>query len=70
MLEWTTGKVIDIQDETPTTKKFFIEIQNTQDFVFQSGQFVTLDLPIHEQKINVGEAIPLLLHLTEPMLLN
>lgn len=50
MLEWTTGKVIDIQDETPSTKKFFIQIQNTNDFVFEPGQFVTLDLPIHEQK--------------------
>ncbi|MBA4196299.1 MAG: oxidoreductase [Chitinophaga sp.] len=50
MLEWTTGKIIDIQDETASTKKFFIEIQNTNDFVFTPGQFVTLDLPIHEQK--------------------
>ena len=50
MLEWTTGKIIDIQNETTSTKKFFIEVQGTSDFNFLPGQFVTLDLPIHEQK--------------------
>jgi CDP-4-dehydro-6-deoxyglucose reductase len=50
MLEWQTGKVIDIQDAAPTTKRFFIELPSTNNFEFQAGQFVTLDLPIHEQK--------------------
>ncbi len=48
--EWKTGKVIDIVDETASTKKFFIEIQGVTDFQFHPGQFITLDLPIHEQK--------------------
>jgi len=26
MLEWQTGKVIDIQDASASTKRFFIEI--------------------------------------------
>ncbi len=50
MLEWTTGKVIDIKDETPSTKRFWIEVQGTDNFKFEAGQFITLDLPIHEQK--------------------
>jgi len=50
MLEWQTGKVIDIQDASSTTKRFFIEIPATPNFEFEAGQFVTLDLPIHEQK--------------------
>lgn len=50
MLEWQTGKVIDIQDASSSTKRFFIEIPATPNFEFEAGQFVTLDLPIHEQK--------------------
>jgi len=51
MLEpWQTGKVIKIINETPTTKRFWIEVSSLKEFNFQPGQFVTLDLPIHEQK--------------------
>ncbi len=50
MLEWQTGKVIRIADETPSTKRFWIEMNGTNDFQFLPGQFITLDLPIHEQK--------------------
>jgi CDP-4-dehydro-6-deoxyglucose reductase len=50
MLEWKTGKVINIVNETSSTKKFTIEVQGVDDFEYQPGQFVTLDLPIHEQK--------------------
>lgn len=50
LLEWQTGKVIDIQQEAAATRKFFIELPATNNFEFEPGQFVTLDLPIHEQK--------------------
>jgi ferredoxin-NADP reductase len=51
MLEpWRTGKVIRIEDATPTTKRFWIEIPELERFDFKPGQFVTLDLPIHEKK--------------------
>ncbi|MFY7900516.1 MAG: ferredoxin--NADP reductase [Chitinophagaceae bacterium] len=51
MLEpWLTAKVIKIENETPTTKRFWIQIPSLTAFNFQPGQFVTLDLPIHEQK--------------------
>ncbi len=51
MLEpWRNGKVIRIENETPSTRKFWIEIPEIADFDFSPGQFVTLDLPIHEQK--------------------
>ena len=49
-LEWQTGKVVSIMDETHNTRRFFIETPSTQPFVFKPGQFVTLDLPIHEKK--------------------
>lgn len=48
--EWQIGKVINIIEETHNTKRFFIETPSTEKFDFQPGQFVTLDLPIHEKK--------------------
>jgi CDP-4-dehydro-6-deoxyglucose reductase len=46
---WRTGKVIRIEDETASTKRFWIEVPELQSFDFKPGQFVTLDLPIHEK---------------------
>jgi CDP-4-dehydro-6-deoxyglucose reductase len=50
MLPWLTGKVIKIQDETNATRRFWIQMPELEKFDFAPGQFVTLDLPIHEQK--------------------
>lgn len=47
---WRTGRVIKIIDETNNTKRFWIEVPELESFNFKPGQFVTLDLPIHEQK--------------------
>lgn len=47
---WRTGKVIRIEDEAFNTKRFWIEIPEVEHFDFKAGQFVTLDLPIHEQR--------------------
>src|SRR5690242_14234205 len=47
---WRTGTVIRIEDETYNTKRFFIQVNDLESFDFKAGQFVTLDLPIHEQK--------------------
>ncbi len=46
---WRTGKVIRIEDETYNTRRFFIEVTDMPVFDFIPGQFVTLDLPIHEK---------------------
>jgi phenol/toluene 2-monooxygenase (NADH) P5/A5 len=48
---WRTGKVTRIEDETQSTRRFWIEVPDTPVFDFTPGQFVTLDLPIHE-KVN------------------
>ncbi|MEO9050292.1 MAG: FAD-binding oxidoreductase, partial [Ginsengibacter sp.] len=47
---WRTGTVIRIIDETYNTKRYFIKVNELESFDFKAGQFVTLDLPIHEQK--------------------
>src|SRR5687768_17355957 len=46
---WRTGKVIRIENETYNTRRFWIEIPELEKFDFIPGQFVTLDLPIHEK---------------------
>jgi len=46
---WRIGTVIKIVDETYNTKRFFIRVNELESFDFKAGQFVTLDLPIHEK---------------------
>lgn len=46
---WRTGRVIRIEDATASTKRFWIEVPELKSFDFKPGQFVTLDLPIHEK---------------------
>ena len=48
---WRIGKVIRIEDETNDTRRFWIQVPELETFNFIPGQFVTLDLPIHE-KVN------------------
>ncbi len=47
---WVQGIVTKVLDETASTKRFFFQIPSMERFDFEPGQFVTLDLPIHEQK--------------------
>lgn len=46
---WRTGKVIRIEDETSSTRRYWIQVPELESFDFKPGQFVTLDLPIHEK---------------------
>lgn len=46
---WRTGKVIRIENETHNTRRFWIQVSEVEKFDFKPGQFVTLDLPIHEK---------------------
>ncbi len=46
---WRTGKVIRVENETKDTKRYWIEVPELTTFDFIPGQFVTLDLPIHEK---------------------
>jgi len=49
--KWYDSKVIKIQDETPLTKRFWVTIEGEESFDFKAGQFVTMDLPIHEKRL-------------------
>jgi ferredoxin-NADP reductase len=49
LLPWRKGRVIRIENETAVTKRYWIEVPELTSFDFIPGQFVTLDLPIHEK---------------------
>ncbi len=49
--KWYDSKVIRISDETPQTKRFWLEIEGEEPFDFRAGQFVTMDLPINEKRL-------------------
>ncbi|MBL7730885.1 MAG: FAD-dependent oxidoreductase [Chitinophagaceae bacterium] len=46
---WRKGIVTRIEDYTHNTKRFWIQVPELEQFDFKPGQFVTLDLPIHEK---------------------
>src|ERR1700754_4263923 len=46
---WLKGNIVRIQQETHNTRRFFIQIPELERFDFKPGQFVTLDLPIHDR---------------------
>jgi glycine betaine catabolism B len=47
---WRIAKVIKIENETANTKRFWLQVPELESFDYKPGQFVTLDLPIHEKK--------------------
>jgi CDP-4-dehydro-6-deoxyglucose reductase len=46
---WRKGIVTRIENETYNTRRFWIQVPELEAFDFTPGQFVTLDLPIHEK---------------------
>ncbi len=48
--QWQKGIVKKIVQENPTTRRFWIELPETTQFNFLPGQYITLDLPIHERR--------------------
>lgn len=46
--KWHDGLIVDIEEESPSVKKFFLRIDDT--LPFTPGQFITVDLPIAEKR--------------------
>ena len=46
---WRKAKVIKIENETTSTRRFWLQVPELESFDYKPGQFVTLDLPIHEK---------------------
>jgi CDP-4-dehydro-6-deoxyglucose reductase len=47
---WRIAKVIKIENETHNTRRYWMQVPELNTIDFKPGQFVTLDLPIHEKK--------------------
>jgi CDP-4-dehydro-6-deoxyglucose reductase len=50
--KWFTGKVIGLEQLSPSTKQFTLEVKGEPIFSFLPGQFVTFDLPISEKRLH------------------
>lgn len=48
--KWQKGVVKRVEQATHNTRRYWVELPETTVFEFKPGQFVTLDLPIHEQR--------------------
>jgi CDP-4-dehydro-6-deoxyglucose reductase len=48
--QWQKGVVKRMEQATPNTSRYWIELPETAQFGYKPGQFVTLDLPIHPQR--------------------
>ncbi|TAG12042.1 MAG: FAD-dependent oxidoreductase [Sphingobacteriia bacterium] len=47
---WFKCIVVKIEDATHNTRRFWLQIPELEVFDFEPGQFITFDLPIHEQR--------------------
>lgn len=48
--KWQKAIIKRIEQATPNTRRYWLELPETERFDFKPGQFVTLDLPIHERR--------------------
>lgn len=55
--QYYDSELIDIIDETPTTKRFFFRVPHLEKFAFKPGQFVMIDLPIQSKITNRSYSI-------------
>ncbi len=49
--KWYDSKVVKIENESPTTKRFWLQVPETETLDFKAGQFVTMDLPISDKRL-------------------
>ncbi len=49
--KWYDSTVTKIEAVSSTTKRFWVSLPETEKISFKAGQFVTMDLPIHEKRL-------------------
>lgn len=49
LLPWHTATVTRLEDATWNTRRFWLQVKEVERIDFSAGQFITLDLPIHER---------------------
>ncbi len=50
-VKWYEGRITRIQDIAPNVKHFWLQLHEGEKIAFRAGQFVTMDLPIHEKRL-------------------
>lgn len=48
--KWYDSQLVDVVRLTPNTRSFWLKMDHLEDFDYRAGQFITLDLPIHEKR--------------------
>ena len=48
---WYNGHIKHIEPVSPTVKRFWVEMPEVKNFDFSAGQFITMDLPIGEKRL-------------------
>lgn len=48
---WYDGTVVKIEQNNPHLRRFWVSLPESLDFSFQAGQFVTMDLPIGDKRL-------------------
>lgn len=48
---WYDGVIRRIETRAPNTRSFWLEVPELPGFDFKPGQFITMDLPIHEKRL-------------------
>jgi glycine betaine catabolism B len=49
LIPWRNAIITKITEEAPGTRRYWLQVPDLPQFNFVPGQFVTLDLPIHEK---------------------
>jgi CDP-4-dehydro-6-deoxyglucose reductase len=50
--KWYDGTVVRIEDQSPTTRRFWVEVPIEQGPLdYRAGQFVTMDLPVGQKRL-------------------
>jgi ferredoxin-NADP reductase len=51
LMKWRNAQLLQVKSLTPNTSAFIFQLaEEDLNFMFKPGQFLTLDLPIHEQR--------------------
>lgn len=50
--KWYETKVVSITRLSPTVKEFVVQVEDEETFRFLPGQFVTMDLPVGEKRLD------------------
>ncbi len=51
MWKWYDSEIVNIKEQSPTTRLFTIKVLGDEPIAFKAGQFVTMDLPISEKRL-------------------